>query len=83
MWQQFVLPFVPQPGPLWLGDPGINDPEALALLDRLGAEILPFDSHHFGAAYPQGNKVEALLALPDDRPFVFFDSDMIDDNFCA
>lgn len=68
----------PQPGPLWPKPPVIDDPDARALLtERLGAEILPFDSRHFGAAYPHGNKIEALAALPPDRPFVFFDTDTL------
>ena len=68
----------PQPGPLWTTDPRINDPDARALLtDRLGAEIVPFENRHFGAAYPYGNKIEALLALEAERPFVFFDTDTL------
>lgn len=66
----------PQPGPLWRGDPCI-DLEPRALLTELGAEIVPFTSHHFGAAYPHGNKLEVLAALAPDRPFVFFDTDTI------
>ncbi|MFP4275541.1 MAG: hypothetical protein ACLFRU_11005, partial [Paracoccaceae bacterium] len=51
----------PQPGPLWPGAcPRIACPETRALLDDLGAEIRPFESRHFGAAYPYGNKIEAL-----------------------
>ena len=66
----------PQPGPLWPEDPRIGDEEARALLtERLGARIAPFESRHFGARYPQGNKVEALAALEPGRPFVFFDTD--------
>ncbi|RZW03104.1 MAG: hypothetical protein EX266_11695 [Rhodobacteraceae bacterium] len=68
----------PQPGPLWPDDPKIDDAAARDLLtDRLGAEIRPFESRHFGAAYPYGNKIEALLALEPDRPFVFFDTDTL------
>lgn len=65
----------PKPGPLWPKDPRIADPEARELLKRLGATMVPFDSHHFGASYPNGNKVEMLAALEPDRPFVFFDTD--------
>ncbi|PJE34337.1 hypothetical protein CVM52_22775 [Pseudooceanicola lipolyticus] len=68
---------VPRPGPLWQGDPGIRDAGVLAALAELGAEILPFDSHAFGGTYPHGNKIEALLALPEGEPFVFFDSDTL------
>lgn len=67
----------PQPGPLWPRDPRISDLEARGLLLRLGAEIVPFENRHFGASYPNGNKVEALAALPDGRAFVFFDTDTI------
>lgn len=67
----------PRPGPLWSDNPSLRDKEILDLLRRLGAEILPFDSRHFGAAYPEGNKIEALFALPENEPFVFFDTDTL------
>ena len=67
----------PQKGPLWDGDPTIRGDETRALLARLGAEIIPFESKHFGQTYPYGNKVEALLALPEGEPFVFFDTDTL------
>ncbi len=67
----------PQPGPLWPNDPRIRDAETRALLEELGATILPFESRHFGHAYPQGNKIEALFALPAGEPFVFFDTDTL------
>jgi len=67
----------PQPGPLWQGDPAIRNPECRALLEELGAEILPFECHHFGSRYPYGNKIEALLYLPEGEPFVFFDTDTL------
>ncbi|SEK39111.1 hypothetical protein SAMN05443999_101339 [Roseovarius azorensis] len=67
----------PQPGPLWPNDPRIRGDETRALLADLGAEILPFESCHFGHAYPYGNKIEALLALPEGEPFVFFDTDTL------
>ncbi|PJE31015.1 hypothetical protein SAMN06297129_3656 [Pseudooceanicola antarcticus] len=67
----------PQPGPLWPGDPRISNDDVRAALQDLGAEILPFESRHFGNAYPHGNKIECLAALPGDRPFVFFDSDTL------
>ncbi|MFW8594800.1 hypothetical protein [Cribrihabitans neustonicus] len=68
---------VPQAGPLWGKDPAIRSGEVLAALEYLGAEILPFHSRVFGSAYPHGNKIEALLALPDGEPFVFFDTDTL------
>ncbi|RBI74670.1 hypothetical protein DQW77_06970 [Roseovarius sp. TE539] len=67
----------PQPGLLWQGDPAIRNPECRALLEELGAEILPFECHHFGSSYPYGNKIEALLSLPEGEPFVFFDTDTL------
>jgi len=67
----------PRPGPLWPGDPRISDDAARSLLLDLGAKFLPFDCNHFGASYPNGNKVEALAALEPDRPFVFFDTDTL------
>ncbi|MBV2360462.1 hypothetical protein KUH32_11810 [Thalassococcus sp. CAU 1522] len=67
----------PQPGALWDNDPRIRDEDTLALLDDLGATILPFESVHFGKAYPYGNKIEALLALPKGQPFIFFDTDTL------
>lgn len=67
----------PQPGPLWDGDPRIaNDTLRDALVD-LGAEFIPFESQHFGTAYPYGNKIEMLSALPAGEPFVFFDTDTL------
>ncbi|WP_209595925.1 hypothetical protein [Ruegeria sp. HKCCSP351] len=67
----------PNPGPRWKQDPRIQDEEVLKALKQLGAEILPFDSHVFGESYPYGNKIEALMALPEDEPFVFFDTDTL------
>ncbi|MBC7157594.1 MAG: hypothetical protein H5U20_08780 [Rhodobacteraceae bacterium] len=66
----------PQPGALWPRDPRLPDAVRAALED-LGATIVPFESRHFGAAYPNGNKIEALAALPAGRPFVFFDTDTL------
>ncbi|WP_095590007.1 hypothetical protein [Actibacterium ureilyticum] len=67
----------PQPGPKWPKDPRMDNPDIRALLGDLGAEIVPFENRHFGADYPQGNKIEALAALPEGAPFVFFDSDTL------
>lgn len=67
----------PQPCDLWPLDPRIDDPELRALLEAQGAEILPFESRHFGAAYAYGNKIEALLSMPEGEPFVFFDTDTL------
>lgn len=67
----------PQPGPLWEKDVRIGNGQVRALLQDLKAEILPFESRHFGSAYPYGNKIELLSALPEGEPFVFFDSDTL------
>ncbi len=66
----------PQPGPLWPGDPRL-DPPVRGLLEDLGATIVPFESRAFGAAYPNGNKIEGLACLPGDAPFLFLDSDTL------
>ena len=66
----------PQPGGKWPGDPRLPAP-VRALLEGFGAEIVPFEARHFGAAYPQGNKIEALAAAPGDEPFLFLDSDTL------
>jgi hypothetical protein len=67
----------PQPGPLWRSDPRIAGAETRDRLAEFGAEIVPFESRHFGQSYPYGNKIEALLALPEGEPFVFFDTDTL------
>lgn len=67
----------PQPGPRWKNDPGLRNPAVKELLERLGAEIIPFRNKYFGQDYPYGNKIEALMALPEGEPFVFFDTDTL------
>lgn len=67
----------PQPGPKWDKDPTIRSAEVRDALMDLGAEIIPFESRHFGSAYPYGNKIEMLHALPEGEPFVFFDTDTL------
>lgn len=67
----------PQAGPLWKSDPSIKEIEVRDALEGLGAEIIPFESKHFGSAYPYGNKIEMLQALPKGEPFVFFDTDTL------
>jgi hypothetical protein len=67
----------PQPGPRWQGDPRMGDAGVKELLDRLKAEIVPFENQHFGKDYPYGNKIEMLRALPKGEPFVFFDTDTL------
>ena len=65
----------PQPGPKWRSDPRMSA-RCRALLENLGAVILPFETHVFGSDYPYGNKIEALTALPD-APFLFLDTDTL------
>ncbi|WP_083101460.1 hypothetical protein [Pseudophaeobacter leonis] len=67
----------PQPGPLWQKNPSIRNAGVLDAFARLGVEVLPFENQIFGEAYPYGNKIEALQALPEAEPFVFFDSDTL------
>ncbi|MCB2115077.1 MAG: hypothetical protein KDE00_01950 [Rhodobacteraceae bacterium] len=66
----------PLPGGAWPSDPRLPAPLRALLLD-LGAEIIPFEARHFGSAYPQGNKIEGLLAAPEGEPFLFLDSDTL------
>lgn len=75
-WSGRLIVAEPQPGDLWPDDPRIPDGDQRDLLQDLGAEIRPFANIHFGAAYPNGNKIEGLTALPDG-PFVFFDTDTV------
>ncbi len=72
-----LLVVEPQPGPLWKADPRIDRAEIRKALSGLDAEVIPFENRHFGASYPQGNKIEMLRALPGSEPFVFFDSDTL------
>ena len=68
---------VPQAGPAWDHDPSIRQSDVLTALEELGAEILAFESRVFGQSYQYGNKIEALLAMPEGEPFVFFDTDTL------
>ena len=68
---------IPEPGPLWADDPSLHNANVLQLLYELGCEFLPFNSVHFGQSYPYGNKIEALMSMPEGEPFVFFDTDTL------
>ena len=49
----------PQQGPPWDNNPTIhNDAVRTLLTDEFNAEILPFETLHFGQSYPYGNKIE-------------------------
>lgn len=67
----------PQPSANWDNDPRIGNDDVRTALEQLGAEIVPFESKHFGSDYPYGNKIEALMAMPRGEPFVFFDTDTL------
>lgn len=67
----------PEPGGRWPDDPRIKDMAAREMLQSLRARFIGFESRHFGASYPYGNKIEALSALPENEPFVFFDTDTL------
>ncbi len=67
----------PQPGRRWSFDPRMAHGDARALLEALGADIVPFENRFFGESYPNANKAEALAALPKGEPFLFFDTDTL------
>ncbi|WP_281825606.1 hypothetical protein [Jannaschia rubra] len=75
-WSGRLIVAEPEPGDRWTDDPRIPDGPQRDLLTDLGAEIVPFRNWHFGHYYPQGNKIEGLVTLPDE-PFVFFDTDTV------
>ena len=52
----------PRNGSLWGKDPRVKDKDIRKLLEDTGARFVSFESIHFGAAYPNGNKIEALPA---------------------
>ncbi len=76
-WTGRLIVAEPQPGPRWSGDPRIGAAPVRELLEAQGAEILPFESRHFGDSYLYGNKIEGLAALPPGEPFLFFDTDTL------
>jgi len=67
----------PNQSPLWSKSPTLRNKAVIELLENMGAEIIPFDTPEFGEGYPNGNKIQALLALPEGEPFVFFDTDTL------
>lgn len=76
-WSGRLIVAEPRPDGAWLDHQTLIDPENRALLQELGAEIVPFTAQHFGATYPHGNKIEALSALPPGQPFLFLDTDTL------
>lgn len=67
----------PQMGPLWRDDPRLTRPAIRRELRALGAEIVPLHNRHWGARYPNGNKIEALSLLPKGEGFLFLDTDTL------
>lgn len=76
-WTGRLIVAEPRPEGAWAGHDTLIPAETRDLLEGFGAEILPFTARHFGAAYPYGNKIEALFALPAGAPFLFFDTDTL------
>lgn len=76
-WKGRLIVAEPQPEGAWEGHDTRLPPETREALVMMGAEILPFTARQFGAAYPYGNKIEALFALPPNEPFLFFDTDTL------
>lgn len=76
-WSGRLIFAEPQPEAAWEGHETRIAAGTRDVLEGLGAEIMPFTARHFGAAYPYGNKIEALLALPADEPFLFLDTDTL------
>ncbi|MDD9923772.1 MAG: hypothetical protein OXQ92_16060 [Boseongicola sp.] len=72
-----VVVAIPNPGPLWPKDPRVSDAAALELFEKLGASVRYFDCRHFGARYPNGNKIEALTTIEGNEPVLFFDTDTL------
>lgn len=76
-WAGQLIVAEPSPEGAWQGHDTTISVDHRAALERLGARIVPFTAQHFGAAYPHGNKIEALACLPTGEPFVFFDTDTL------
>jgi len=68
----------PLPGARWPdGDPRLPPGPLRDALQGFGARFVGFESRFFGAAYPYGNKIECLSALPEGEPFLFLDTDTL------
>lgn len=67
----------PRQSGIWPKNPAMGNSDLREMLHALGAEIVPFDTPHFGEGYPYGNKIQGLSALPEGEPFVFFDTDTL------
>ena len=76
-WTGRVIVAEPRPEGAWAGHETVIADGCRELITGFGAQIVPFTAMHFGASYPQGNKIEALQVLPAGEPFVFFDTDTL------
>lgn len=76
-WTGRLIVAEPQEDGAWSGHKTQISAESRAALQARGAEIRPFTAQHFGAAYPYGNKIEALSLLPPGENFIFFDTDTL------
>ena len=50
----------------WTNNPMIRSQHTRNLIAELGAEFIAFDNNVFGESYPNGNKIECLIAIPND-----------------
>lgn len=76
-WAGRLILAEPQPDGAWDGHITRLPDDIRAALSDMGADILPFTARYFGAAYPYGNKIEALACLPAGEPFLFLDTDTL------
>ena len=76
-WRGRLILAEPRPEAAWAGHEVQISAPVRAFLESRGAEITPFTAQHFGAAYPYGNKIEALSVLPPGQNFIFFDTDTL------
>ncbi|WP_410218096.1 hypothetical protein [Paracoccus sp. (in: a-proteobacteria)] len=76
-WSGRIIVAEPRPEGAWAGHEVAISSPCRDLIEALGGTILPFTARHFGASYPQGNKIEALALLPQQQPFLFLDTDTL------
>ncbi|TXB70104.1 hypothetical protein FQV27_07405 [Paracoccus aurantiacus] len=76
-WPGRLIVAEPRPEAAWANTATSISPQVRDALEARGAEFTPFTARHFGAAYPHGNKIEALSLLPAGENFVFLDSDTL------
>lgn len=76
-WTGRVIVAEPRAEGAWAGHDTVIADGCRDLITGFGAQIVSFTATHFGASYPQGNKIEALQVLPTGEPFVFFDTDTL------